>query len=150
MQANREFMMKAIEVAKESAKNGEYPIGAVIVKDDQIISTGEVKRISENDPTAHAEVVAIREACKKLNSHSLKDCILYSTQECCPMCASAIVWAKMKGVVFGALSEDTKEKQTENFSWRQIDISCKDVFAKSNPKIELIEGFMREVCKKLI
>lgn len=143
-------MIKAIEVAKNSAKNDEYAIGAVIIKDNEIVATGEVRRRRDNDPTAHAEIVAIRNACKKLKSRSLESCIIYSTQECCPMCAAAIVWAKMKGVVFGANSKDALGKGTCNFSWRQIDISCKKVVEKSGADIEVVGGFMRDECAKFI
>jgi len=149
MQAKKEFMQKAIEIAKESAKKGDYALGAVIVKDDKIIAIGTTNLKHENDPTVHAEIVAIRNACKKLNSKYLEDCILYTTHEPCPMCASAAIWAKMKGIVFGALVEDAKQKQGKNFSWRQIDISCKEVLAKGIPKLELVEGFLREECLKL-
>jgi len=142
-------MQKAIEIAKESAKKGDYALGAVIVKDDKIIAIGTTNLKHENDPTVHAEIVAIRNACKKLNSKYLEDCILYTTHEPCPMCASAAIWAKMKGIVFGALVEDAKQKQGKNFSWRQIDISCKEVLAKGIPKLELVEGFLREECLKL-
>lgn len=150
MEVKNEFMLKAIEAAKESAENGEYAIGAVVVKDNKIISIGEVRRKRDQDPIAHAEIIAIKNACKTLNTKSLKDCILYSTQECCPMCTSAIIWAKMKGIVFGAFSADVKNRGTDKFSWRQIDISCKEILNKSSPKLELVEGFMRDDCLKLI
>ncbi|MBI2673642.1 nucleoside deaminase [Candidatus Woesearchaeota archaeon] len=149
MQAKKEFMQKAIELAKESAKNGDYALGAVIVKEDEIIATGTTNLKHENDPTVHAEIVSIRNACKKLNSKYLDGCILYTTHEPCPMCASAAIWAKMKGIVFGAFLEDAKQRQGKNFSWRQIDISCKDILKKGTPKIELVEGFLRDECLKL-
>ncbi|MFH1055648.1 MAG: nucleoside deaminase [Candidatus Altiarchaeota archaeon] len=149
MQAKKEFMQKAIELAKESAKNGDYALGAVIVKDDEIIATGTTHLKHENDPTVHAEIVSIRNACKNLNSKYLEGCILYSTHEPCPMCASAAIWAKMKGIVFGAFIEDAKQRQRKNFSWRQIGIPCKDVLKKGTPKLELVEGFLRNECLKL-
>ncbi|MDD2487061.1 MAG: nucleoside deaminase [Candidatus Gracilibacteria bacterium] len=150
MNTEEKYMLKSIEIAKSGFKAGEYPIGAVIVKNDKIIAVGEVRRKRDEDPTAHAEIVAIRNACNKLNSRSLEGCIIYSTQECCPMCTSAIIWAKMDGIIFGAFSSDTKGKETNNYSWRQIDISCKELLSKSLPKIELIEGFLREKCKELL
>ncbi len=143
------FMQKAIAVAKESSQKGDYAIGAVIVRNNRIIATGETQAKRINDPTAHAEVVAVRNACKKLDGPYLRDCILYTTHEPCPMCASAAIWAKMGGIVFGATKEDARGKQSENFSWRQIDVSCKDILKKGTPKLELVEGFMREECKKL-
>lgn len=149
METNKEFMKKAIGLAKESGKKGDYAIGAVIVKDNKVIATGTTNIRHENDPTLHAEIVAIRNACKKLGSRYLENCILYTTHEPCPMCATAAVWAKMKGIVFGAFIEDARQKEGKNFSWRQIDISCKEILAKGTPKLELVEGFMREECLKL-
>lgn len=149
MEIKEEFMRNTIELAKESARKGDYAIGAIIVKDERIIASGTTNLKHENDPTLHAEIVAIRNACKKLKSRYLQDCILYTTHEPCPMCASAAIWAKMQGIVFGAFIEDAKKKQGKNFSWRQIDISCKDVLSKGTPKLELIEGFLREECNKL-
>jgi len=149
MKANKRFMQRAIEEAKRGAKEGNYALGCVIVKDGEIIATGMNKTKTENDPTLHGEVDVIRNVCKKLKSHYLEGCILYSTQEPCSMCTSAAIWAKMEGIVFGAFERDAKKNQGENFSWRQIDISCKDVIAKGDPKLNLIEGFMREDCLKL-
>ncbi|MEK6919076.1 MAG: nucleoside deaminase [Nanoarchaeota archaeon] len=142
-------MHKAIEIAKESAIMGDYALGSVIVKDGKIIATGKTNLKHENDPTVHAEIVAIRKACKELNSKYLENCVLYTTCEPCPMCSSAAVWAKMKGIVFGAFIQDAKLKSGNSFSWRQIDISCKQVLEKGTPKLELVEGFLREECKKL-
>jgi tRNA(adenine34) deaminase len=149
MQAKEEFMQRAIELAKGSAERGDYALGAVIVKDNKIIAIGTTNLKHENDPTVHAEIVAIRNACKELNSKYLEDCILYTTCEPCPMCTSAAIWAKMKGIVFGASIEDAKNNQGKSFSWRSINISCKDVLAKGSPKLELVEGFLREECLKL-
>lgn len=154
MEAQKEFMQKAIEIAKNSAKDKGYAIGAVVVKENKIISTGETLFSKHpNDPTAHAEINAIKEACKKLNSSTLDDCVLYSTHEPCPMCASTAIWAKMKGIVFGAPIEDAFEyansKSSEKFSWRQINIKSREVLSKGEPKLELIENFMREDCKNL-
>ncbi len=149
MTPKKEFMEKAIEEAKIGAKKGNYALGCVIVKDGEIIATGMNKTKTENDPTLHGEVDTIRNACQILKSHYLEECVLYTTLEPCPMCTSAAIWAKMKGIVFGAFKEDAQKNQGENFSWRQIDISCKDIIAKGEPKLNLIEGFMREECLKL-
>ena len=92
----------AIELAKENVKNGGGPFGAVIVKDGQIIAKGTNRVTSNNDPTAHAEIVAIRQACEKLNDFQLTDCIIYSSCEPCPMCLGAIYWARPKKLVFAA------------------------------------------------
>lgn len=149
MEPKEEFMQKAIDLAKISAQSGDYAVGAVIVNNNEIIASGTTKLKRENDPTAHAETVAIRNACKKLNSKYLQDCVLYSTHEPCPMCTSAAIWARMRGIVFGAFIEDAKNKQNKNFSWRQIGISCKEILSRGTPKLELAEGFLREECNKL-
>ena len=96
------FLKLAIELAKENVKNGGGPFGAVIVKDGQIIAKGTNRVTSNNDPTAHAEIVAIRQACDKLNDFQLTDCIIYSSCEPCPMCLGAIYWARPKKLVFAA------------------------------------------------
>lgn len=96
------FLKLAIELAKENVKNGGGPFGAVIVKDGQIIAKGTNRVTSHNDPTAHAEIVAIRQACEKLNDFQLNDCIIYSSCEPCPMCLGAIYWARPKKLVFAA------------------------------------------------
>jgi len=94
------FLKLAIELAKENVKNGGGPFGAVIVKDGQIIAKGTNRVTSHNDPTAHAEIVAIRQACEKLNDFQLTDCIIYSSCEPCPMCLGAIYWARPKKISF--------------------------------------------------
>jgi len=146
---NKKFMKIAIEEAKKSAKKGNYALGCVIVKDEKIIAKGMNKTKTKCDPTLHGEIDAIRNACKKLNSHYLQGCILYTTLEPCPMCTSAAIWAKMKGIVFGAFKEDAQKNSGKDFSWRQIDISSKEIIAKGKPKLNLIEGFMREDCLNL-
>ncbi len=97
----QEYFDKAIELAKEGVKNLEGgPFGAVVVKNNQIIGYGNNKVLKEKDPTAHAEIVAIRDACKRLNTYDLTHCVIYSTSEPCPMCLSAIIWANIKEIYF--------------------------------------------------
>lgn len=101
------FMQKAIDLAQKGANsNSGGPFGAVIVKDNKIIAEGYNKVTSTNDPTAHAEIVAIKEACKKLNSFQLDDCIIYTSCEPCPMCLGAIYWARPKKVFYACNRED--------------------------------------------
>jgi tRNA(Arg) A34 adenosine deaminase TadA len=149
MEADKKIMMEAIEIAKESAKGGDYALGAVIEKNGKIIAVGKTLLKTKNDPTVHAEIVAIRTACEKLGTRFLENAVLYTTHEPCPMCASAAIWAKMKGVVFGATIEDAYGNATDKFSWRQIDIKCKDILLAGNPKLELVEEFMRKECNDL-
>jgi tRNA(Arg) A34 adenosine deaminase TadA len=89
----KRFMQMAIDISKESVRNGGGPFGAVIVKDGEIISGSNNKVTINNDPTAHAEVMAIREACQKLQTFDLSGCELYASCEPCPMCLSAMYWA---------------------------------------------------------
>lgn len=101
------FMKMAKDAALEGIKKKEGgPFGAVIVKDDVVISVGNNKVLGSNDPTAHAEIVAIREASRKLKTYDLKDCILYTSAYPCPMCLSAIIWANIGTVYYGCDKED--------------------------------------------
>ena len=94
------FMMKAIELSIKSAKSKGGPFGSVIVKDNKIIAEGSNKVTMNNDPTAHGEIVAIRDACQKLNTFNLSGCDLYSSCEPCPMCLSAIYWSRIENVFY--------------------------------------------------
>src|SRR3954451_9683821 len=101
------FMQQAIALSARGVANNEGgPFGCVIVKDDVIIGRGNNQVTSTNDPTAHAEVVAIRDACKNLNSYQLCDCEIYTSCEPCPMCMGAIYWARPKKVYFANTRED--------------------------------------------
>ena len=102
-------MKKAIELSIKSVNNGGGPFGSVIVKGDKIIAEGSNKVTSNNDPTAHGEIVAIREACKKLNNFSLNGSELYSTCEPCPMCLSAIYWARIDKIYYANTREDARK-----------------------------------------
>jgi len=104
-----EFMKRAIELSIESVDKGGGPFGCVIAKDEEIVSEGSNKVTSSNDPTAHGEIVAIREACKKINNFNLKGYDLYSTCEPCPMCLSAIYWARISKIYYANTREDAKK-----------------------------------------
>ena len=105
-----EYMKVAKELAEENLTiNAGGPFGACVVKDGEIIGRGSNKVVSENDPTAHAEINAIREACKNIGSHDLSGCELYTSCYPCPMCLSAIIWANIKKVYYGNTKEDAAE-----------------------------------------
>lgn len=107
MENTEKFMLEAFKVARQGVMEGKGgPFGAVIVRSGQIIARGCNQVLSTNDPTAHAEVVAIREACKTINSFQLEDCEIYTTCEPCPMCLGAIYWARPKSVYFAASRRD--------------------------------------------
>lgn len=99
---NEKWMKEAIKQAKKAAQKDEVPIGCVIVKDDQIIARAYNKREMKQCSTAHAEILAIEKACKKLGSWRLEDCDLYVTIEPCPMCSGAIIQSRIRNVIFGA------------------------------------------------
>ena len=100
MSGNSKFMLKAIELSIQSAESKGGPFGCVIVKDDKIIAEGNNQVTANNDPTAHAEIVAIRNACKKLDNFFLKGCDLYTSCEPCPMCLSAIYWSHVDNIFY--------------------------------------------------
>ena len=107
MTSKENFLSMAIDLASKNVKNGNGgPFGAIIVKDGEIIATGVNNVTSNNDPTAHAEITAIRNACAKLNSFQLEGCEIYSSCEPCPMCLGAIYWARPKALYFAANKND--------------------------------------------
>ncbi|HEX6334544.1 MAG TPA: nucleoside deaminase [Flavisolibacter sp.] len=107
MTREEQFMHEAIKLARNGVeKNEGGPFGCVIVRGDEIVGRGNNKVTSTNDPTAHAEVVAIRDACRNLNTFQLDDCEVYTSCEPCPMCLGAIYWARPKIVYFANSRED--------------------------------------------
>jgi len=96
------FMALALEEARQAAREGEIPVGAVLVKDGQVVARAHNRREQDHDATAHAELLAIRQACEKLGRWRLTDCTLYVTLEPCPMCAGAIWNARIGRLVYGA------------------------------------------------
>ena len=104
------YMKIAKDLANENLKtNTGGPFGACVVKDGKIIGKGSNHVLANNDPTAHAEVMAIRDACKNINSYDLSDCELYTSCYPCPMCLSAIIWANIKKVYYGNTKEDAAD-----------------------------------------
>lgn len=106
-QFENKYMERALEAAKEAGTRGEVPVGAVIVdaNSKEVLSTQSNRVLEHKDPTAHAEILAIREACKKKDSERLVDCDLYVTLEPCPMCAQAISFSRIRRLYFGACDE---------------------------------------------
>ena len=150
-------MKLAIEEAKAGNRAlGEYPFGAVVVKGDKVIAKSRNRVGVGPDPTAHAEVGAIRNAAKKLKTRYLRGCVLYSTTEPCAMCTSAVVWANMEGIVFGASLKDLDDfwfkvkGAPKRSSWRKtLHIPSSKVLSKVYPKMFLVKNFMRKECKEL-
>lgn len=103
------FMSEAIRLANESVNNGGGPFGAVVVKDGQIVA-GSANRVTiDNDPTAHAEVNTIREACRRLGTFDLSGCVIYTSCEPCPMCLGAIYWARIDRIYYGNNRKDAAD-----------------------------------------
>ena len=110
MKRDEEFLREAIRLAREGMTTGQGgPFGAVVVKDGEIVGRGCNQVTSTNDPTAHAEVVAIRDACRHLDTFQLEGCTLYASCEPCPMCLGAIYWARPARIVYGAFHSDAAE-----------------------------------------
>jgi tRNA(Arg) A34 adenosine deaminase TadA len=107
MEREQKFMLEAIELSRQGMMNNEGgPFGCIIVKGDEIVGRGNNRVTSTNDPTAHAEVVAIRDACKNLGTFQLDDCEIYTSCEPCPMCMGAIYWARPKKVYYANTRSD--------------------------------------------
>ena len=133
------FMKRAIELSIESVENNGGPFGCVIAKNNEIIAEGSNKVTSENDPTAHGEIVAIRNACKKLNTFSLQGTQLYTSCEPCPMCLSAIYWSHIDKIYDGNTRNDAARIGfDDNFIYEEF---SKNISAR---KIPLIQKFNNE------
>lgn len=103
-------LRRALELAREYSTDGVHgPFGAVVVRDDEVVGEGWNRVVAGNDPTAHAEVVALREAARRLGTHDLSGCVLYASCEPCPMCLAATYWARIGEVHFAASSSDAAE-----------------------------------------
>lgn len=120
---HEDFMRQAIALAVENVKNGGGPFGAVIVKDGNVVAKGANRVTLNNDPTAHAEVCAIREACLKLGTFDLSGCVIYTSCEPCPMCLGAIYWAHLDKIYYGANQLDAAEVDfDDSFIYRELEL----------------------------
>ena len=127
MSNNSEFMLRAIELSIQSAKSKGGPFGCVIVKDNKIIAEGHNQVTANNDPTAHAEIVAIRNACTKLNDFFLKGCDLYTSCEPCPMCLSAIYWARINKIYYANTRSDAQKIDfSDSMIYEELNKTIKD------------------------
>ena len=133
-----EFMSRAIQISIESANKGTGPFGAVIVKDNKIISEGFNMVTSTNDPTSHAEVSAIRNACKNLNNFSLKGYELYTTCEPCSMCLSAIYWARIDKIYYANTRSDAQKIDfDDSFIYEELKKNIKE---RKIPMIQMMRN----------
>lgn len=140
-QVHQKFMMLALLEAEKALRNTEVPIGAVVIHQGAIVGRGHNMVETLNDPTAHAEMIAITAACDTLQTKYLHNCTLYVTLEPCPMCAGALVWSKIPTVVFGAIDEKSG--------------GCGSLFnicenSNLNHQIEIIQGVLEFDCSEMI
>jgi len=144
MEYNVKFMRKAIALSVENINNGGGPFGAVVVKDGKIVATG-VNRVTANtDPTAHAEVNAIRKAAKKLGTFDLEGCDIYTSCEPCPMCLGAVYWAHLDKMYYGNTKTDAKNIGfDDSFIYDEIDLKPENRQIKTVQKLpeEAIKAF---------
>ncbi len=139
---NNKFMKRAIELSIESVNKGGGPFGCVIVKNEKIVAEGLNKVTLTNDPTAHGEIVAIRDACKKLNNFDLNGSELYSSCEPCPMCLSAIYWARISKIYYGNTREDAQKIDfDDSFIYSEFEKKVKE------RKIPMIQMMRNEALK---
>ena len=141
LEKDKHFMKAALKAAKKAFENGEVPVGAVLVKDDEIISTGQNSPITSNDPTAHAEIIALREGGEKLKNYRLIDTTLYVTMEPCTMCMGAIIHARIKKLVFGTF--DPRAGAAGSLFYFTIE-------NKFNHNVEVKSGILESECRELI
>ena len=144
METGTKFMHRAIELSIESAKSKGGPFGSVIVKNNKIIAEGSNKVTMNNDPTAHGEIVAIRNACQKLNTFDLSGCDLYSSCEPCPMCLSAIYWSRIKNVFYANTRIDAKAIDfDDSFIYSEInkDLENRKIKMHQMNRDEALEAF---------
>lgn len=143
---SQQFMRAAIEAARQSVSRGAGgPFGACIVRDGQILAVSSNHVLVNHDPTAHAEVSAIRQACAQLEDHLLDGAEIYSTTEPCPMCFSSIHWARIAKIYYGTNIADVaalgfNELEISNFQMKEISVS----------HLEIVADFMRDECLELL
>lgn len=137
IQKRESFMREAIRLASENVKSGKGgPFGCVVVKNGEIIARASNSVTSSNDPTAHAEVNAIRMACEFLNTFQLSDCEIYTSCEPCPMCLGALYWARPKAIYYGATKSDAAETGfDDSFIYSQLELSSNE---RTIPQIQLL------------
>jgi tRNA(Arg) A34 adenosine deaminase TadA len=133
-----------MRLALSEAKKGDSPYGAVIVKDNEVVAKGYNTVRRDSDPSAHAEMNAIRSLTTKIQNPSLEGYTIYATGEPCPMCATACVWTGLAEIIIGASIEDLILVNQS-----QVRISCEEIIAKSFKNIKVTKGLLREQCLQL-
>lgn len=139
------YMQRAIELAEESHRRGDFAVASLIVREGRIVAEGTTTILRDQDPTAHAEMNTIRSAARALGNRFLEGCTLYTTYEPCPMCTAAAIWAKIETIVYGAGGTDA----TESHPWR-VQIPAAEVIARGTPQPALVPSCLREQCIALL
>ena len=131
---DKEYMREAIRLADESVKNGGGPFGAVIVRDGEIVAGSSNSVTRDNDPTAHAEVNTIRQACRKLGTFDLSDCVIYTSCEPCPMCFGAIYWSHISRIYYGNTKKDAADIDfADDFIYKELEQHKEDRIVPAIP-----------------
>lgn len=138
---DQEMMELAIEEALQAAREGEVPVGAVLVSESQVVAKNHNRSLSSNDPTAHAEILVLREGAAQVGNYRLNGCELYVTIEPCPMCAGAIVHSRLQRLIFGA--RDEKGGAVESL-YRLLDDP------RLNHQLPVTEGILAERCQEIM
>tara|TARA_Y100000034_G_scaffold37913_2_gene46568 strand:+ start:217 stop:696 length:480 start_codon:yes stop_codon:yes gene_type:complete len=138
---NKKIMQELIEYVEKYTKKYGNATGALLVKNNKIMAKAITTVEKDKDPTSHAELKVISKMCRKNKNYHLKNYYLYSTQEPCPMCASAIVWARIKGVVYGWEGHN---------AWQRLNIPPQKIFKTSPEKIKVYPKFMEKECMEVI
>ena len=141
MAADQEFMRRALREARKAEGEGEVPVGAVVVQGGKVIARGHNRSLSLSDPSAHAEILALRRAAKKLANYRLNGCDLYVTIEPCAMCAGAIIQARLRRVVYG-----TPDPKAGACGSALVVLN----HPKVNHRVELVCGTLAEECAELL
>jgi tRNA(adenine34) deaminase len=140
MKEDKYFMRKALAEAQKAFEKGEVPVGAVVVSEEKVIACGHNQSLKKNDPTAHAEIIAIRKACHKRKNYRLMSCDLYVTLELCAMCAGAVVQARIRRLIYGAA--DPKAGAIESI--------MKFPFERTNHRPEVLGGVLADECSEIL
>ncbi|NTS75508.1 tRNA adenosine(34) deaminase TadA [Catenovulum sp. SM1970] len=137
--SDRHWMEQALLLADKAEAQGEIPVGAIVVHNEQVVGEGWNQSITLNDPSAHAEMIAVRQAGKRLGNYRLIDCTLYVTLEPCPMCAGLLVHSRIKRIVFGAMDEKTGSAGSiMNLLQHPV----------LNHQVEITSGVLQQVCSE--
>lgn len=136
---HEKYMQQALACARRGVQAGQTPFGACVVKAGKVVSVAHNRVWKDKDITAHAEIVAIRQACAKLRTIDLSGCIMYSTCEPCPMCFSACHWARISMIVFGARIRDARKA-----GFHELPISNREMGSRGQSRVKVIAGCLRE------